>query len=502
LIFRHILRKGSFGCLFNWCANWFVKRRAMLLRILGVPALFTLLASCATNPVTGDSNFVLMSEAQELQVGRAADQDVKKQYALYDENGLAAYVSEVGQRVASLSHRPGLAYRFTLLDSTEINAFALPGGFIYVTRGIVAFLNSEAELAAVLGHEVGHVTARHSVRQMSAAQSTDILFTIASVFSPALRNQGVQNIGGLVGGALLSGYGRDHELEADRLGAEYLARTGYDPQAMIRVIGVLKNQELFDAETARQEGRKPRAYHGVFETHPDNDTRLQQTISASNGLRAGARGDGRDEFLKRTAGMIFGDSPREGIVRAGSFYHPDLGIALKLPRDWRVQNLPDRLAMLAPGGDTVLEMRMVPKPGAEPIAVLRSNKQVGNDIETTPVNGLPAAFATGRAAAAGVVYFGDNMMVFNATAKSATLNAAHARDVRDTIRSFHRISDSERGLARPLRLRTVTATETTRFAALAAGSPLGRNAEGTLRLINGIYPAGEPRPGQLLKVID
>lgn len=474
----------------------------LLLRVLASLALFALLASCATNPVTGDSNFVLMSEAQEMDVGRSADQDVKKQYALYDENSLAAYVNEVGQRLAALSHRPGLAYRFTLLDSTEINAFALPGGYIYITRGIVAFLNSEAELAAVLGHEIGHVTARHSVRQMSAAQSTDILISLASILSPALRNQNVMNITGTLGNVLLSGYGREHELEADRLGAEYLARTGYDPQAMIRVIGVLKNQELFDAEAAKQEGRPPRAYHGVFDTHPDNDTRLQQTISASSSLRAGARGDGRADFLARSAGMIFGDSPREGIVRSGSFYHPDLGIALTLPGDWRVHNLPDRLVLLAPGGDTRLEVRMQPRPNGEPVAVLRANKQIGNDIETTPVNGLPAAAATGRAAAAGVVYFGDNMMIFNAVAKSGTLTEAHARAVRDTIRGFHRITDKERELAKPLRIRTISASATTRFAELAANSPLGRNAEGTLRLINGIYPTGEARPGQLLKVIE
>jgi predicted Zn-dependent protease len=474
----------------------------MLLRILAAFALLATAAGCATNPVTGDSNFVLMSEAQEIQVGRAADQDVKKQYALYDENLLAAYVNEVGQRLAAVSHRPALSYSFTLLDSTEVNAFALPGGHVYITRGIIAFLNSEAELAAVLGHEIGHVTARHSVRQMSAAQSTDILISIASVLSPALRNQNIQNIGGLVGGALLSGYGREYELEADRLGAEYLARAGYDPRAMIRVIGVLKNQELADAEAAKQESRAPRAYHGLFESHPDNDTRLQQTVAASAGLRAGTRGDGREEFLKRTTGMIFGDCPREGVVRNGNFYHPDLGIALALPRDWRVQNLPDRLLLLAPGGDAVLEVRMLPRPDREPVAVLRTNRLISNDIENTPVNGLPAAIGSSRATVAGVVYFGDNMMIFNAVAKSGDLSQPHARAARDTMRSFHRITDAERALARPLRLRTITATPATRFAELAAASPLGRNAEGTLRLINGIFPSGEPHAGQLLKVIE
>ena len=474
----------------------------MLLRGFAPLCLLALLCACATNPVTGGSDFVLMSEAEELNVGRKADQDIKKQYALYDENGIAAYVSEVGQRAAAASHRPGLTYRFTVLDSTEINAFALPGGYIYITRGLMAFLNSEAELAAVLGHEIGHVTARHSVRQMSAAQSADILITIASVLSPSLRNEAAQSVTGLLGNALLSGYGRDHELEADRLGAEYLARTGYDPQAMIRVIGVLKNQELFDAQLAKQEGREPRAYHGVFESHPDNDTRLQQTVSASENLRAGARGEGREEFLKRTNGMIYGDSPRDGILRNGVFYHTGLGLALTPPRDWRVQNLPDRLIMVAPGGDTRLVVRLQPKPNKEPIAVLRANSQIGKDIETTPVNGLPAAAATGQAVVAAVVYLGDNLITFTAASKSANISAAHARAARDTIRSFHRMSDAERALAKPLRLKTISAGATTRFADLAANSPLGTNAETLLRLINGAYPSGEAREGQLLKVVE
>ena len=177
---------------------------------------------------------------------------------------LQSYVNEVGQKLAKNSHRSQLDFHFTVVDSPQVNAFALPGGYVYVTRGILAYLNSEAELAAVLGHEIGHVTARHSVQQYSAATAANVAATIggmaAGIFVPQLgRTTGTRctkSSRSLPADVLLSGYGRSHELEADRLGAEYLARSGYDPQAMIKVIGVLKNQELFDIEAAKQEGRR------------------------------------------------------------------------------------------------------------------------------------------------------------------------------------------------------------------------------------------------------
>ncbi|MEK7810337.1 MAG: M48 family metalloprotease, partial [Pseudomonadota bacterium] len=289
------------------------------------------LAGCAQNPVSGQQDFVMMSEAQEISLGRNADLDVRKQYKVYDHPALQKYVNEIGQQVAKRSHRPNLQYRFTVLDSPEINAFALPGGYVYITRGIMAYLNSEAELAAVLGHEVGHVTARHGVKQQSAAQATSIGISLASIFVPQLGTQLGQDISNLLGGALLSGYGRDHELEADRLGAQYLARTEYDPQAMIRVVGVLKNQELFDAEIAKQEGREPRRYHGTFATHPDNDTRLQQVVGEASHLTVANPKENKIEYLQQTTGMVFNDSVEEGIVRNNQFMHRDLGITLKFP---------------------------------------------------------------------------------------------------------------------------------------------------------------------------
>jgi predicted Zn-dependent protease len=176
---------------------------------------FLQISSCAVNPVTGQQDLVLMSESDELALGRKTNAEVLKQYTIYDNPALQSYVQTVGEKLAAKSHRSNLIYRFTVLDSKDVNAFALPGGYIYITRGLMAYLNSEAELAAVLGHEVGHVTARHSVRQYSATQLANIGAVLTSIFVPGMTqasNQLVQ----FAGGALLRGYGRTHELEADK----------------------------------------------------------------------------------------------------------------------------------------------------------------------------------------------------------------------------------------------------------------------------------------------
>ena len=206
---------------------------------------------------------------------------------------------------------------------------------------------------------------------MSAAQGADIALAIASIFSPTLRNQNVQQITNVLVTALLSGYGRDQELEADRLGAEYLARTGYDPQAMIRVVSVLKNQELFDAEVAKQEGRQPQRYHGLFASHPDNDKRLREVVSAADKLKTRTGADDREGFLKRKEGMVFGDSAHEGLVRGGTFYHADLGIAFTPPPGWKFNNLPDRVVVQAPNDDARLTMNSTKRANETPVDTLQ-----------------------------------------------------------------------------------------------------------------------------------
>jgi len=259
------------------------------------------IVACSKNPVTGKKDFSLINKDQELAMGAQAHRSIMRQKRPLNNPKIQAYVNNLGQQLARQSHRKDIKYTFTVLDDPSVNAFALPGGYIYITTGIMAYLNSEGELAGVLGHEIGHVTARHGVKQQSASVAGAVLMSVL-----AKQTGGTGKEFSNLNRAILSGYGREHELEADRLGAEYLARIGYAPKNMIDVVGVLKSQEEFDKFQARREGRQPRAYHGVFASHPRNDTRLQKVIATANKYKTGATRDaGHDRYLTMIAGLKY-----------------------------------------------------------------------------------------------------------------------------------------------------------------------------------------------------
>jgi len=475
-------------------------------RIAATLAGVLLLSHCAQNPVTGDKDFVLMSEQQEIEMGAKAHQEVLEEYAPLDNPALQAYVDQVGQRLAQKSHRPNLKWHFTVVDSPEVNAFALPGGYVYITRGIMAYLNSEAQLAGVVGHEIGHVTARHGVRQQSAATAVSVGAVLGSILVPGLNNQAGASLLQTLGQALTAGYGREHELESDRLGAEYLAKDGYSPQAMIEVIGVLKDQELFDAELAKQEGRTPRRYHGTFASHPSNDARLKQVVGEAAKYTVANPREGREVFLQKMAGVHFGDSPDQGVVRNNLFMHEKLGLSLQFPAGWRVQNQPDRVVALSPKGDALVELRQGPKQG-KPIDTLQKGLKLdaGARFDSGSIGGYPAAFAAGaqggKPVLVAAVAFGGAQYLIAGMAKDATAYNRERNTLRGSINSFQALGEAQRQTARPHTIRVISAQPGTTMAGLAAASPLGKHAESQLRLMNDLYPQGEPKPGQLLKVV-
>lgn len=478
-----------------------------------LPALLSVLfTGCATNPVSGKSEFVMMSEVREIELGREEHPNILKRYGRYDNPALQAYVERVGQQLAARSHRSHLSYTFTLLDSAEVNAFALPGGYIYITRGLLAYLNNEAELAAVLGHEIGHVTARHGVRQMSTAGATQLGFTLGALLVPELRSEAAQDLFNVLGTAFVRGYGREHELEADRLGAEYLARVGYDPRAMIDVIGVLKNQEQFESARAKEEGREPQAYHGVFATHPDNDRRLQETVAAAERLkeRPVTQQVQRDDFVRSLDQLLYGPSEQEGRVRDNRFYHGLLGISIEFPPEWSVDNRAERLVALAPQGEAMLQVTMEEAKGLPPGEFLSSRfKQTlrqGSELSVAGLSGYSGLVALDSAAGmrdarASVVYLQQHAYLFVGVAKQPAQFAAFDPQFLAVVRSLHPLSSDERALAQAARLKAVTVKSGETIATLAKQSPLSHHAEATLRLLNGLYPDGEPKPGTLVKII-
>lgn len=471
---------------------------------------FAGLSGCATNPVTGSSDFVLMSEQQEIALGRQYHPQVLKDTPAYPSAELAAYVQSVGAKLAAHSHRTNLVYRFTVVDSHEVNAFALPGGYIYITRGLLAYLNSEAELAAVLGHELGHVTARHSVRQHSAATATGL---VGAILAGATGVRAAGDLANVAGTALVRGYGREHELEADRLGAEYLARSGYDPQAMLRVIHVLKDQESFEIQRAKEEGREPHVYHGLFSTHPDNDQRLQEVVgTARQFTNPAAKTNNTAEFLRQMDGLVFGDSAQEGIRRGNRFYHADLDFALEFPAGWRIDNGADSLTAQSPGNDGLMQFSLQDlNQRITPEAFLRTQLKLGNlqrgeNIEhdgmpghtgiaeqNTPFGRLPVRYA--------VLYRGDQALIFAGLSKARGQPYKYDTQILQTVRSFHRLTAEERKLAEPQRIRIIRAQTGTTFAALARDSAIPNHPEAQLRLLNGRYPTGEPAPGDAVKIV-
>jgi len=483
----------------------------MTLRILLPLAALaaSLLPACATNPVTGHQDFVLMSQSEEISLGRQYNEQILKEMPAYNDPELAAYVNQVGQRLARASHRPNLDYHFTVIDSQMVNAFALPGGYVYITRGIMAYLNSEAELAAVLGHEIGHVTARHSVRQQSAATATGVAGAVLGATTGVPASQDLFNV---FGKAILSGYGREHELEADRLGAQYLARTGYDPKAMLEVIGVLKNQEQFERQQAREEGRAPRIYHGVFASHPENDQRLQEVVKESEHLKTSTQPRVAGKvYLDHLEGLPFGPSENEGIVVGNHFYHKPLDFGLDFPPGWSITNESDRLVATAPGQAALVEVVVGQRPPrVTPRQFLQSrgvrNPQLGKSLDMRGYETYTAVSPVGtsvgqRNARFIVLYDKDHAYLMTGISRNDGDRRQFDPRFEAVARSFHRLNADERKQAAGLKLHLIKAGKDTRIETLARRSPIPKDAASELRLLNDLYPSGEPAPGQILKVV-
>ena len=476
-----------------------------IVRLALVGAILLLAQGCATNPVTGKTEIAL-SESWEISAGAKYHQGILKQYQIYQDPALQEYVNEIGQRLAAKSHRPDLDFTFTLLDSPQVNAFALPGGYVYVTRGIMSYMNRESHLAGVIGHEIGHVTARHGAQRAAQQQVAGVATAVVAI---GTGSGDLAQMSQVLGGALLSGYGRTQELQSDRLGAEYIAKNNYDPEDMIGVIGILKNQELFATEKAKLEGKQPQAYHGVFASHPRNDQRLQEVISAAAKFRDSSQpvaDDGR--FLRLTDGMTFGESESQGITRASKFYHKDLDLFVEFPHDWSVANQPSQILAIAPDASQAISMRMAgDTDGVGAHQFLSSNFQEFRDGRqvTTSEDQAYAGVATvsdkqtgqSRNMRVSAIYRGEQAFLVLAQGKQTLPNKSFF----NVIASVRRLKKGEEELASGHNIKLVTAKSGDTFAILAKKSKFSEHAEAQLRLINNMYPSGEPVPGTQIKII-
>ncbi|MDX1570224.1 MAG: M48 family metalloprotease [Xanthomonadales bacterium] len=478
-----------------------------------LPALL-LMSGCATNPASGSAQVVLMSEEKEVELGKKLHPKVLAEFGIYPDPDLQSYVDRIGQELAKLSERPELDWHFTVLDDDVVNAFAMPGGYIYITRGILAHLNSEAELAAVLGHEIGHVTARHAIER---DRNQKLLSALSAATSIASGTTMAGQATSLVGTAAISGFGRAQELEADRLGARYMASAGYPTDAVYTSVEILKRREQFEIERARAEGRKPRTPHGIFATHPDNDQRFEEAIEAASAYQSNPDATHRrEEYLNRINGLRWGPKSVPGVVRNNYFYHSQFGIKMKFPEDWRVEGEAGQLAAVSPENDAAIQIFVViPGRTMTPLDVIRRKLGLQNvkDAKETTIAGLPAVVATGDRytgpfgprpvrAAAIVDQRRRRAYVFAGTGRHDLSRLARDGDFIATIFTFDRMQPSEMDLGRPPVLKVVRAEDDTTMQQLAENSAVPVFAEQQIRLINGLYPRGEPEPGELIKTVD
>ncbi len=484
-----------------------------------------LLGGCGTsvvNPVSGRAERSVMDEAAEIADGQKAHPQVLAEYGALDNPRLQAYVNDIGQRLAQRSHRANLKWTFTVLDSPEVNAFALPGGYIYVTRGILATLNDEADLAGVLGHEIGHVTARHGAQRATREQRAGLGVFAATLLGVALEGVGVGGAAGLasqvsqgVAAGYVATYSREQELQADRLGAEYLARNNLNPRNMVEVIGALKAQERFAADSARAEGRRvPEGGGSYLASHPSNDKRLADISQIAATYLGSYADDGRARYLQAIDGITFGESRAQGVTRGRHFYHEDLGLAISAPAGWSIDNGAQALAIVNGAGDAALVMKPVPaQAGRSHDEVIRNVLKASEGrSERRSLNGLAATHfsgsrrdAQGRAVPIEVTLVTgptNQFYLLQTVARDAAAARRAEAGLREAEASMRPLSASERAAARPWMLKRV-AFPRGGFAELARGSPLPPPAEAQLRLINGVYAGqgAEPQPGQWVKVV-
>ena len=481
-----------------------MKRNWLLLSSFVLPFLYY---GCAVNPVSGNQDFVLMSENQEIAMGKRYNAEVLKQIPVYSDNELQQYVQALGESLAKNSHRSNLIYRFTVLDSPDVNAFALPGGYIFIYRGLMAYLSSEEELAAVLGHELGHVTARHSVQQISQSQLFDILTTIVGGVG-GQSNSTAYNITNLAKGAFLAGYGRKLELQADELGAEYMALDGYSTEGMLKTLSVLKDQEVYSKEVSKRRGQT-QTYHGVFASHPKNDKRFQEVISRAEVLKEDSSKDPVGNYLNKIEGLVFGDNEASGVRRGRDFYHSSLDLHLQAPKNWEIINTSRRLIFSSPDGEGYLALEVEDQNMREsPREYLKRNfsKNI-YEAEDLLLDNYEASktiiYSANERVRVAAVYKDRKVFTFIGRTRNFEKDFSSLdKGFVEIINSFSRLKNAEIPLSLPLRIRSYKVNQGDTYNSLSLRSPIPFDPEDKLRLLNGDYPNGKLTTGRTIKIVE
>jgi predicted Zn-dependent protease len=455
------------------------------------------LGSCATNPVTGERELALISEEQEIQLGRQTDEQIVASMGLVEDEGLQRYVSQLGTRLAERSERPHLPWTFRVVDDPTVNAFALPGGFIYITRGMMSHLTSEAQLVGILGHEIGHVTARHSVNQMSRAQLANLGLGLGMILAP----EELQPLGQVAGAGLqllFLSFSRDDERQSDELGVQYMTQLGYDPAELAGVFQML-------GRLGEQSGGG-----GVptwASTHPAPEDRQERILSMARSHPQAER-VARAEYLRTVDGLTFGPDPREGFFRDGVFHHPELRFRMDFPSGWRGVN--SKTAVQAISDDQRAAIVLTLAEESSPRAALSAfESQQGVSVtgaSEQTINGIPAivaAFeaATEQGSVRGAIMFPelDSRVYAIYGYSSASDWSGYQRQVTGALGSFQRETDRSVLSVRPNQLDVVEVPSPMPFSEFLRRFP-SEVPESTVALINQVEEGGRVPQGLAKRV--
>ena len=464
---------------------------------------------CETSPATGRTFFSGgMDAAGEARLGAQEHKKIVPQFGgVYDDPALAAYVSSVGGLLAKTTETPDLEFTFTVLDSPIINAFALPGGYVHVTRGLIALADDEAELAGVLAHEIGHVTARHSAERYGQTMAANIARLGLGILT---GSSAVTKAVGTVGALAVRGYSRQQEYEADLLGVRYLARAGYDPGAMASFLRKLQADSRLTAEIAGKPGQADK--FNIMQTHPRTADRIAAATRAAGVKAVREPMRARDIYLGKIDGLLYGDNPKQGLARGRSFLHPIMRFAFEVPPGFRIVNGARQVAALGPNGAAIVFDRAGQAfDGSMSAYITRVwAKDIGlGQVEAITVNGMPAATGQARLRTRRgardmrvVAYRYDaqtiyRMLFVTPPEQTRSLNRA----LRETTYSFRRLSAREAAAVTPLRLRVHTVKPGETPAALAARLPFPDHRLERFLVLNGLAPDARLRTGQKVKLI-
>ncbi|MCX8159854.1 MAG: M48 family metalloprotease [Candidatus Saccharicenans sp.] len=459
--------------------------------------------SCAVNPVTQKRELMLLSRSDEIALGQQTDAEVTSTYGVYQDSNLNQYISGVGKKLVAVSHQPDLEFHFQVLDSAVVNAFAVPGGFVYMTRGILAYLNDEAELAGVMGHEIGHVTARHSAKMYSQAQVAQVGLVLGAALSKTFRQFAGLAQAGLT--VLFLSFSRDHERQADDLGVLYSSKAGYEASRMSNMFITLQKLNP-------QSGRD--GLPTWLSTHPDPPDRIAAIKKAAAEWQAANPGAklsvNRSEYLARLDGLIFGEDPRQGYVKDNVFYHPQMTFQFPVPASWKVNNTASQVQIISDKQDAAMVLTFAegktPDEAAQQFVNQNKVNVVGSDSQT--INGfltrrLQFTLQTEEGNLTGLAHFiqkGDRILMFLGYTESSRFNS-YAQVFSGTLGGFKPLTDPTRINVTPEKIKIIKVNRADTLANILKGYGYDETRQKQVAIMNAMELTEQVPAGTLLKII-